>query len=177
MNRICNRHADDWALSNPMANDDDKDVFKNIHAELDIDRMDSYIHLSHGAFASKHIDILLWSKYDEETDMPLLHLQVFPNQWQGRPDIDIRINHDRQFDGMDMWNAIPKHGYIRSGTAMNTESCALDLLFRLHRKHAYGYSPFGGDMDGSDMDEDDEDNEDDDDDSQGMDGGGANCAE
>ena len=47
---------------------------------------------------------------------------------------------------------------------MNTESCALDLLFRFHRKHAYGYSPFGGDMDGSDMDEDDEDNDDDEDD-------------
>ena len=182
MNGICNRHADDWALRNPMANDDDKAVFKNIHAELDIDRMDSYIHLSHGAFASKHMDILLWDKNDEETDMPLLHLQVFPNQWHGRPDIDIRINHDRQFDGMDMWNAIPKHGYIRSGTARNTESCELDALFRLHRIHAYGYNEDDEDNEDDDddsqgMDEDDEDNEDDDDDSQGMDGGGANCAE
>ena len=182
MNGICNRHADDWALRNPMANDDDKAVFKNIHAELDIDRMDSYIHLSHGAFASKHMDILLWDKNDEDTDMPLLHLRVFPNQWHGRPDIDIRINHDHQFDGMDMWNAIPKHGYIRSGRARNTESCELDALFRLHRIHAYGYNE--GDEDNEDddddsqgMDEDDEDNEDDDDDSQGMDGGPANCAE
>ena len=79
-----------------------------------------------------------------------------------------------------MMNAIPKHGYIRSGTARNTESCHLGASFRLHRKHAYGYIPDGSDMDGSDMDEDDEDdedNDDDDDDSQGMDGGGALCAE
>ena len=40
MNTICNLHADDWALSNPMANDRGEDVFKNIYVELDIDCMD-----------------------------------------------------------------------------------------------------------------------------------------
>ena len=177
MNAICRNNAEEWATRNPSANDGDMDAFKNIHTELDTDLMDSYIHLSHGALASKHFDILVWQKDDEKTFMPVLHLQLFENCFLGKPDINILINNNRQLDGLDMFAAIPKHGYIRSGTVRTTQSCDLDLAFRFHRKHAYGYSPFGGDMDGSDMDEDDEDNEDDDDDSQGMDGGGANCAE
>ena len=127
----------------------------------DIDFMDSYIHLSTDAFSLQHFDILLRDKDDEETDMPLLHVEVFQNPWNGKPDINIRINNNRQWEGMDMLNAIPKHGYIRSGMARHTESCDLDVSF----------------PDGSDMNGDDEDNEDDDDDSQGMDGGEANCAE
>ena len=170
VNTICHNNAEEWATRNPLANDGDMDVFKNIHAELNTDLMISYIHLSNETFSCKHFDILLWSKCDEETSMPLLHLEVFhemASAWNGKPDINIRINVNRQFEGMDMMNAIPKHGYIKSGMARHTESCDLDVSFRLHRKHAYGYIP-----DGSDMDGDDEDNEDDDDDGQGMDGGG-----
>jgi hypothetical protein len=177
MNAICRNNAEEWATRNPSANDGDMDAFKNIHTELDTDLMDSYIHLSHGALASKHFDILVWQKDDEKTFMPVLHLQLFENCFLGKPDINILINNNRQLDGLDMFAAIPKHGYIRSGTVRTTQSCDLDVAFRLHRRHAYGYIPNDSDTDGSDMDEDDEDNDDDEDDSQGMDGGGGGCAE
>ena len=62
MNAICHNNAEEWATRNPSVNGGDMDAFKNIHAELDTDLMDSYIHLSNDAFSFKHFDIFLWRK-------------------------------------------------------------------------------------------------------------------
>ena len=106
--------------------------------------------------------------------MPSLHFELFTKitayEEPDTPDINIRINNNRQWEAIGILNAIPKNGFIRSSMPKHTEACDLDSSFSIHRKHAYGY--------GQELAPDDSDMaDDDDDDEHGMGGGLSNCAE
>ena len=104
--------------------------------------------------------------------MPTLHMEVFINTGDN-PDIYIRININRSWEGIAIMNDIPKNGFICSSTVEDAVPCELDSLFSRYRKHAYGYRK--GIDEASDMDDEDDDG--DEGNGRDMDGGPANCAE